>query len=438
MVALVTASCQAGGVEIIVFPPADPGAKKIDEIRVYVGLGDAQKTTMGTANFAPDPARTGGLWARDLAPDVLPYEMKKLTRDTESAAFTFVARTEGEKLSVIALGLSSGEVTSAIGAYELAIPTDYVAVHRIGLNTAARARPGSPEMTQVELWGQPNAETCVQLADRGGYSDPRYPIAFITTPGDADCDGWAAGAPEECDDRAFKATVKPSVTTLSCLEATPTQTGGSPVCQVGGPSCVDGTPASAHTKCSYTPQYCAPRDLCARCNPSAFTDPFSECAIDPLAGTGSQNSRYECDIPVGRDGNGTPRVCPHVLEVPLNALLPPMRCANPAFHGPDKSERWQGRIQVNGGNYVLTGRVVGDSCVVAATPTKLPDPMPNGFAYGGLLAVDVTASEGLAIPVVLKLLSTGDLCDAAPQPVTCHTTSASAALDLRDCLGALF
>jgi hypothetical protein len=436
LVVLLTA-CQGGGVEIVVYPPADPGAKKIDEIRVYTGIGAGEMTRMGTVAFVPDRARRGGLWARDVDAEALPFQSKKLSHDAEPAAFVYAARGDGEQISVIALGLTDGEVTSAIGTFELPVPSDYVAVYRVGLNAAGHAKPTATEMTQVELWGEPNAETCVQLVDRGGYSDPRYPIAFITTPDDADCDGLIAGAPEECDDHFYKGFVRPSTATLSCLNDDKLGTIDLPIpaCRVGGPVCNDGTPASSHIACSVQRPYCAANDLCARCNDADFDHPFEECAIDPVGhDQTSTGSRYVCKLPVGKDQAGNLKVCPHTLDIPLAFNVGPLSCTNPMFHGPNKDDGWRGRIEVANGSYALTSAVTG-ACTLTATPTKLPEDIANGFPYGGLFAVDLTTSRGVVAALVLEAPTENPApCTAAAITVSCQQMNPLASTDVRTCL----
>lgn len=439
----VLGACQGGGVEIVVYPPADPGAKKIDEIRIYVGIGAAEVTRMGTAAFVPDRLRSGGLWARDLDGDALPYQSKKLSRDTEPAAFVFAARGDGDQLSVIALGFSNGEVTSAIGKYEIPVPTDYVAVHRIGLNAATLARPGATGMTQVELWGAPNAETCVQLIDRGGYSDPRYPIAYITTPADADCDGYAKSAPEECDDHYFQGSVTPSTSTLSCLDDGDPPSGQPvSVCHVGGPACVDGTPASTHVACSVGRPYCAAKDLCARCQPEDFTDPFTECAIDPLAHAASAtDQRIVCQVPVSRaaDTGAVTAVCPHTLAIGIPLLVPGQACSNVMFHGPAKQDSWRQRIELGEGKYSVVLANLAAGCTIRATPIDLPAKLLTEPAVGGLLALDLGPAAGAVYSLVLEPSPTLFMqCPAQPLTVTCTEKSGTAEGELAACLnGAL-
>lgn len=435
---VVLTACQAGGLEIIVYPPADPGAKKIDEIRIYVGLGAGQVTRMGTLGFAPDHGRRGGLWARDLDADALPYQSKKLSSDTESAAFIYAARTDGEQLSVIALGLTQGEVTSAIGAFELAVPSDYLAVHRIGLNAAEKADPNATAMTQVELWGKPDAETCVQLVDRGGYHDERYPISYITTPNDADCDGFVAEAADECDDHVYNSSLKPSTSTLSCLNGDTLVTSMAAVeaCRVGGPSCVDGAPASTHAACSVAHPYCAPTNLCKTCNKVDFDRPFEECAIDPAVNDPTSTASYLCSVPTAVSAPGTTTICPHTLSIPLfltNAAT--SRCANPRFHGPDKADGWRDALDVADGTYTLTSHMESaTACAVDLTPTTLPIAAKFTSAYGGLLALDLLESRGIAVPIVLEADVPTIACDAATVKVNCRSMSSLATQDVRNCL----
>lgn len=423
--------------EIIVSPPADPGAKKIDEIRIYTGIGDAQMTRLGTAAFAPDRGRRGGLWPRDLPGDALPYQAQKLASATDAAAFVLAARGEGDKVSVIALGLTNGEVTSAIGTYELAVPTDYVAVYRVGLNAAVRAKPTATEPTQVELWGPPNAETCVQLVDRGGYADPRYPIAFISTPGDADCDGFAADAPEECDDHFYNGSVKPGTSTLACLgpKAIPA---GMTACQVGGPVCKDGMPAASQVACSFEHRYCAMTDLCTHCKDADYADPFAECAIDPIGKYADASaSRYECTVPV-TSVNGTVKVCPHTLSVSFTLAASAATCTNPTFHGPAKGDGWKGRLELANGSYTLASSQAGAGpCTVTATPTNLPQDLPTSMTAGGLLALDLTAAVGIVVPFVLVAGPVTALpCEAAPVPVVCTAPITPVLQDLITCVQA--
>lgn len=439
---VVSAACQAGGVEIVVSPPADPSASKIDEIRIYVGIGAAEMTRMGTPAFALDRLRSGGLWARDVEGDALPYQSKKLSGDTESAAFVYAARGAGDQLSVIALGFTNGEVTSAIGKYEIPVPTDYVAVHRIGLSAATLARPGATGMTQVELWGQPNAETCVQLVDRSGASDPRYPIAYITTPADADCDGFAASAPEECDDHFFKGAVRPSTSTLSCLDdGDPPMGQPVAICRLGGPACVDGTPASTHVACSRERRYCATNDLCGRCQPETFADPFADCAINPLIqDVNAGGERIVCEIPVAMSPDaGITEVCPHVLEISLPIAVGVATCANVMFHGPTRQDNWRPRIEIGEGKYAVVASNLAGSCTLRATPTDLPKALLTMPAVGGLLAVDLGPTSGAVYSLVLSPSSTSfPGCPTQPLTVTCTEQRATAAGEIAACLnGAL-
>ena len=398
-------------------------------------------TRMGTKGFVPDRGRRGGLWARDLDADAVPYLSQTLGRDTEPAEFVFAARGDGEKLSVIALGLTAGKVTSAIGTFELAVPSDYVAVYKVGLNAATAASPTATAMTQVELWGEPNAEACVQLVDYGGYHDERYPISYITTPNDADCDGLAAGSPEECDDHFYKGFVRPSTSTLSCLDhsdlAIPM--GVVPACRVGGPICNDGTPASTHTACSVAHPYCAPTSLCERCPDTMFERPFEECAIDPTINDPDQvASAARCVLPTAQDATGVLKICAHSLRLATPYLLQaqPLVCANPMFHGPKADDVWRGRIDAGNGTYTLSPIVNAGAttCTITGTTTKLPD-NPAAFPYGGLVSLDLTEGRGIVVPLVLELgVPMDGVCLSTPMVVPCKDPASNAIADVRACL----
>ena len=208
-----------------------------------------------------------------------------------------------------------------------------------------------------------------------------------------------------------------------------------PACRVGGPTCTDGTPASAHTACSVDHPYCAPKDLCERCNTTTFQRPFDECAIDPVTtdpmGLGSH---YTCTLPVSSDMNGGTKICPHTLSIAMPFPLTSLTCTNAMFHGPKKDDAWRGKIDVGNGTYTLASAVQSVTCLVSGTATKLPDD-ESAFPYGGLLSIDLTADRGTVAPLVFQLGPDSVVpCSATPVTVTCQQSDSAATLGVRQCL----
>lgn len=423
-------ACQAGGVEIVVYPPSDPDAVAVDEVRIYVGDGGGQTSRLGTRALKPDPLRRGEVWARDSSEIMFDHRM--LSSPDEVTSFTYAATGDGQMLSVIAVGMSGGKPTSAYGLYDLALPTDHVDRYKIGLNPATLAgnAAGTPGVTrgvtEIELWGEaPDDQTCVQLLDRGGYHDDRHPLGAITNPGDADCDGYFAGDKAECDDRFFQSSIVPGTSNLSCLVPDVVQFSGQSVsrCRAGGVRCTDGMPTTRND-CSTTPAYCTPTALCDLCPPD---QKFEDCAIDPVGKDPAGDlGPIVCKVPVAKDAlTGVISVCPHALSMVLPFQIPlNPTCAHPMFHGPAKSDRWEASIDVAGISYPLT-TVANGACKFHAIPTMLPMSPPDlGMAFGGLFAFDLSPTLGVVLPLVITTSDTFvPQCATTPTDVMCALES---------------
>lgn len=430
-------ACQDGGVQIVVYPSSDPTAVAIDEVRLYVSDGVGQTARLGTPNFGSNPMRRGEIYTRDSSD--IGFDHHALGAPDEVSSFTYASTADGQHLSVIAVGMSGGQPTSAFGLYDLPVPTDRVAVYEIGLNPTTPFSPNIPVIpggkTQLEMWGErPGDQTCVQLFDRGGYHDDRHPLAAITTPGDLDCDGYLAGTPEECEDRQFHSSVVPGTSSLSCLVPDMVTTAGGSImrCRVGGLSCVDGLPATRNN-CSTTPSYCAPTALCDLCPPK--DQKFEDCAIDPVNKDpmGTLNPVL-CKIPVAKDAmTGVETVCPHTMTF-KPALSSPASCAHPTFHGPDPNDRWEPTIDLLGGSYTVTPDL-NDSCKWHANPMPLLTD-PASLPFGGLFAFDLSPALGVVVPLVIAPSDSFlPACPSTPMDVMCQLEAAAVDV-LRTCITA--
>jgi len=411
---LLVAACQAGGVEILVYGPTDTTVPRPDDIRLYVGFGyGTPNMPLGTQAFTPSSARRGTLWTRDID---APFDHAQPTGD-HPVHFTYASRADGDLITVVAVGMNGGVATSTVVKARIPVPTDHIAVYRIGLNGAAVATPNATAVTQLELWGAARTDqTCVQAVE------PNGDITYITSPGDEDCDGYLAGDKAECDDHYYKASAAPSTFGLTCLDQAPASTPPGPrACRFGGLSCDDGNPAG-RIDCDIAKPYCAPSSLCDTCADQKDKTGAFDCALDPLGSGTIKALHWECLLPTVIDtATAKRKVCTVAdrmsIKLPLTGLA---ACTGATFHGSERGDLWGTIVDIGMAKYQVSSVSSGGAgCSVLFSALTPPTDLAV-FPLGGLFAADLDGTKGVAAQVVFRLAPpTGTPCPSDQVDLVC-------------------
>ena len=187
---------------------------------------------------------------------------------------------------------------------------------------------------------------------------------------------------------------------------------------LGGLECTDGMPET-RDDCSLAHRYCAPQDLCMRCNDPNPRKAFSSCAIAPPLNP--MVTGITCRLPNIMDPANGRIVCPSrpsfVLPFQAGGAL---TCSGATFHGQAPGDTWTTALDLGGAPYLLTA-MAGSGCSIAFTLQGQPaqPSQASGLPYAGLVAVDMTAAGGVVVPITFELNDVGASCSAAPTPVIC-------------------
>lgn len=406
---LALVACDRSGVQFIVYIPADYGAdgdpqvQLPDEVRLFVGLGEEQATTIAPEGFAEITKRRGTLWVRDPAntPDV---DRAPIHADAP-AVFSFEHSGDLDELGiVVAVGYRGGEPTSSAAVFHAKFGEGVVARYRMGLNSAADPRmPGMrTRINQLELWGEGE---CVHVENRrSDVQDQGHRTAFIVgSKEDRDCDGFPEGDPLECNANVYLGAGPAKEP--SCLHRGVTFSNH---CRIGAARCRDGV--GDDLTCGPT-RYCAPPEMCIACS----NTPSWDCAQDYQATQVGAVGGYglECTFLAARNAFFD-AVCPAPAFV---TIVPPQgtTCEDvkvKAIVDPAFTDTFTMRSQ----NQEATVKVTAQGCELKV----VPDGRITGGSFspvhefGALMLVDLDQNRGLGVPIYVRVESDGSPCTNVP------------------------
>jgi hypothetical protein len=287
------------------------GAKGIDTVELFIGAVPCGTSDPGGCSIAPQglgrmvPVQ-GGTWYRD--GDVI------YTSDVPNnvAAFHLEAGESGDKLQLVAVGLTNGVATQVAVAPDVDMPA------KDSRQIVMPLEPANPLDGQTHQGGNYALvwKNSVCAANGGSNCEPASDCVaveqwtsgtarrtFVVPTNDADCDGFptldsasAKRNPLECDPTSWDSTASSSDKSSCTVGA---HTNGLMSCLLGGQACVDGVGSTSGVCVPLTTTYCLPMDTCSCVsNP----DPNSiEACFDPTA-----TAHLECVVYNG--DTGTPCV----------------------------------------------------------------------------------------------------------------------------------
>lgn len=423
VIAIATAlgACDSGGMEILVYGPSDPGTPAPHTVKLFVGLGEPAMDAI-----APAP----GTGARFLAPrwDRDPGNTEDSVEYGKGPArFVFQGGNGIDKLgAVIAVGYDdAGTPTSSELLVGPEMGNAHLKVYRMGLNAFTNPIQKRAGYNSLELWGPRSAngsdDSCAFVQNT--YPGPTSSAAFITTPGDRDCDGIAdTPTPPECDPAIWNSSrVSTKLSDLSCLLTDSLgQTNGT-FCMLGAGRCKDGV--GVDQSCSPS-RYCVHPTVCEACGPGVQNDPFA-CASDlrKVSGSSADIPMIHCDINFISTMSGEAGPCPTANTFDLTTIgLPPnIKCTG--VHVRNTTQGFANKLTDPLSPNATFSVDVDDACTLTVT---------GGGAYAntnaitplvsGLLLVDFgTNQHGIAHPIEIKVSPT---LMGQCAPATCHLTGA--------------
>jgi hypothetical protein len=295
MIAVLACSCgPSSAIEVVVeMPDGDPNLL-VDEVRLYVGLGDPlNERKDGSGNlledviiprgYTPlDPIPKGFFWKRDVpsSPD-----QDRAPLEGGEVHFTFQPGTV-DRITIVAVGYHAGAATAAALLEDAEMETGAVRQYHVILAPATAPLPATKASpVTVQEWGaDPAARDCVH------YTDPDHSI-YIVLHGDRDCDGRIEQdnpANNECRVGVFDGYRRPGRGSLSCT--TIDNIGVNPgMCVLGGDGCMEVPSGKA---CPLPGNTCLDPDVCARCTIATAQNNL-DC-ISELASTPNAVPRIEC------------------------------------------------------------------------------------------------------------------------------------------------
>lgn len=416
LIGLALGACDSGGLEIVVYGPADPGTPAPSTVKLYIGHGDET-----AASIAPAPVGTqrfnASRWNR------MPDNVEDTAEMVDGVA-TFVFRTGGDVTSlpvVVAVGFDAqGVPTSSAVMFDLELGNARVKAYSVGLNKVSDplATHGAGYNGLV-LWG-PNSKSgrddaCVLAQNT--YPDPESRSVFVVTEGDRDCDGVPDDpAPPECLADVWNGSRPPKRDELTCLLAKQVGTLGEPLCVVGGPPCQDG--GGGANVCAES-RYCAPTELCSPSVCGTGTTGF-DCLKDVSMSPSPVNGypAIECTFFVLADSSGAGgpfTFCPGNAIADLTKLgfpaSPVPMCSSVRVRS--AMQAFNDKLVDGTADYKLT---VDPACQMTVMPEgtyaggSLPRPV-----RAGALAIDFQSTlRGIMIPLAIRLEPTTDAGQCAP------------------------
>ena len=414
LVGLALGACDSGGLEIIVYGPADPGTPVPSTVTLYIGHGDE---TPGAIAPAPIGTQrfTASRWNR------MPDNVDDTAEMIDGVA-TFVFRPGAgiDKLPVvIAVGFDAhGVPTSSAAMFDLAFGNAHVKAYSVGLNKVADpiATHGAGYNGLV-LWG-PTSKTGLDDAcvlAQNTYPDPESRSVFVVTEGDRDCDGLPdEPAPPECLIDVWNGARPARRDELTCL-MTKTTGVGENLCVAGGPPCQDGGGGGANV-CAES-RYCAPTDLCNQ-DVCSTGEAGWTCAKDVAASPSGVVTAYpamQCAFFLQPDNGGGFTFCPgnpiaDLTKVSFPSTPAPM-CS--AVRVRNATQGFLDKLVDGVAAYKLT---VDPACQMTVTPEgTYPAGMLPRAVRTGLLAVDFQSTlRGMLLPLEIRLEPTTAPGQCAP------------------------
>ncbi|MBL0215715.1 MAG: hypothetical protein IPQ07_17770 [Myxococcales bacterium] len=432
---LAIAACDSGGMEIVVYGPSDRDTPQPHTVKLFIGLGAPTDAAIVTAPNTTGQRFSAKRWDRDPAngDDVAEF-------GAGPARFVFRPGEGTETFgAVVAVGYAEdGTPTSSAVMFDPQMGNARVRVYSMGLNASSDPIAKRNGYNALKLWGPSSRTTaddsCVFVQNT--YPDPTIAEAFIGTPGDRDCDGFAdepaPGSPPECLDDVWFGTRTATRDELSCLTfASPTPAGtDNNTCLLGGPACVDGVGMDASCTAS---KYCMHGGVCSSsvCGTGAAA---WECAKDVSASIqiGTTYPVISCTgfltMPNGAGTGADICTMPGTFDLRQQLGLPATaKCSSAKIR--NRTQRFEDMLVVDAATFKVE---IDNACILKITPSGSFPTLTAIPPIGGLLAIDFQASiHGVAYPIQFEFPATTGQC----APVSCHLNGPPAPL-LAGCIGA--
>jgi hypothetical protein len=388
------AACEKSGLEIDVIVPE--GGPAPDHVRLFVGMPPADDDAkIGPEEFGV--TRSGSSWVRD---PMNGGDLLEVTSDRVS--FGFLSEIDYAELgAVIAVGYTDNVPTSAGSLFHVKAGAGVVREFQLQLFPAVDPRKPENRMSdvQVEVWGPaPGDETCVHLHNTHPDRDLLDPHdnAFIVSPGDRDCDGFADDdVVRECTPAIHRGTRPPRVRELTCTTIE-TSGEGANWCVLGGPACTDDT-AQDPLQCSPS-RYCAPPSVCSACatsTPGAVREDCMKAPFERVTTGGGEMYGIKCHVATQQpDLMLPPRLCETAHTLPL--VLPPTMTP-PTCEGALITRRgapFRDRLVVDAMEFDVK---VTSNCAFELKPRG--DATSNSPSVLGLVTMEVDTARSLALPI---------------------------------------
>lgn len=420
-------ACNDGGIRIRIYAPAEPGAVQPDHVRLFVGLGEEQQTSIAPPSF--DDTMGGWRWDRDPS-NTSDYEPIVPPAPVE---FDFTSDALSPELgAIIAVGYTAGVPTSSVGIFHPEFVDGRIVVYTAGLNPTADARDPARrgDLNQFMAWG-PSAlaseETCVLARDvRSDLTDTSHRTSFIVMPNDRDCDGLLEEDPDpndnvqprlDCNRSVYMGHREATRFEVSCLYGGSIAGVTGDVCTLGGPICFDD--ASVGEPCEAT-KYCSDMPLCTQCG-----DDWT-CARNAFATPTPPVSYLECKVRL--QSLTSPFAICEGSSPPFDVgqLLPAgATCANAKLRNVEQS--WESFL---GDTYSQYAATITPECALTFGATSLAPVADDLERLGGIMTVDVGGSRGLAEPIVFTPIQE----DCSLGAIECHWVGPLDDEARRDCL----
>lgn len=399
-------ACSCGpssAIEIVVeMPDGDPNLV-VDEVRLYVGLGDPLneredgngsllEDVIIPRGYTPnDPIPKGFFWKRDVpsSPDA-----DRARMDGNEVHFTFQPGSH-DRITVIAVGYRAGTPTAAAALENAEMESGAVRQYHVTLASATAPLPADKAgPVTVQEWGaDPSARDCVH------YEDAEHSI-YVVLKDDRDCDGRVEQddpTRNECRVNVFDGYRRPGRTSLSCV--TVDSIGVSPgQCVLGGMGCME---VPNGRSCPLPGNTCVDPDICMQCGTSGKPDTL-DC-VAQLAANGNAAPRIECTFSVTRAPSLA--VCPGTAGflggerfTRVNAACDPNQDILFYVHG---SGKWSPTFQAQGFTFAAMKPNNGCDFQLAGSATAPSAPMMlepiNGIVSGAL-----ANGRSVAIPISIS------------------------------------
>jgi hypothetical protein len=260
------------------------GSQSLDKVAVYIGKKPCTDQGGTPCAIAPmglrriQPLDPGGTWFRDANTPFV------ASASGGTARIHVEASGPNEIVQIVVLGLDATDTPIATGLVrDVPVPMNDVANLSVTINDAVEATDNEegtlphPDGDYWLRWADPQAPTdCVLVEHWEGGTAMQ---TFVVPSEDADCDGYAASDPKECDDFVFQYSSKTANGNPSCAMNESVPANGTHSCVLGGSGCIDGTGATGTCLPLGTTTTCVPDAICnSACAQPNNTSAFSACA----------------------------------------------------------------------------------------------------------------------------------------------------------------